>query len=64
MRLDSGKPYQSDYEVVYGFPNFYLIHAKRESDDYGVYTRQFGNINMFKPKLIGNIFKNPELSIP
>ncbi len=53
---------ESGYEVKWGKREcgFTLIHAKRESDDWGVYT---SNIELNQPQfeIIGNIYENPEL---
>lgn len=49
---------ESEYEVAWDSDNcgFYLIHAKREGDEFGVYTRRI-NIKD-KYEIIGHIYEN------
>lgn len=63
VMVDKGKSYESTYEVIFEDGRFSLIHAKREGDDYGVYTRHLEtNTSNDIKEVIGNIFTNPELT--
>jgi uncharacterized phage protein (TIGR01671 family) len=62
LKLNPGKPYESNYEVVFQDGEFLLIDAKREGDKYGVFTKKLKMaIQTDNPIVIGNIFENPEL---
>lgn len=51
--------YKSQYEVVWSDENagWHMIHAKRECDKYGLYTRNFGLRE--DKKIVGNIHELP-----
>lgn len=61
LRFYKNKPYQADYEVYWEKYGFSLISAKRDGDDFGVYTKDLHFFKRDKPEIIGNIFENPEL---
>lgn len=62
LLLNCGKIYESHYEVVFDNAKFYLISAKRDGDEYGVYTRELvGALHSDNPIVVGNIYENKEL---
>lgn len=61
LRFYKNKSYQADYEVYWEKHGFSLISAKRDGDDFGVYTKDLHLFKGDEPEIIGNIFENPEL---
>lgn len=63
LRTDIGREYENDWEVIFKNAQFSLIDSKRESDSYGVYTRNLytGISSMDKFEIVGNIYETPEL---
>ena len=53
----------SNYEVIWDTSDagFSMISAKRDGDEFGVYTRNIASIRKEEMRIVGNIFQNPEL---
>lgn len=62
LRFHTGKPYQAEYEVIWQGGGFSLISAKRDGDDFGVFTKNIEFVPSDNPVIIGNVFENPELT--
>ncbi len=56
---DKNQPYANTWEVIFSEGCFSLIDAKRNGDDYGVFTRAIRDVKNYE--IVGNIFENPEL---
>jgi len=57
VRINAGKDYQADYEVIWSECGFSLISANRDGDDFGVYTRNLKMLGKDTLVVIGNIFE-------
>lgn len=62
LEFYKNRPYEATYEVIWDNKNasFKLISAKREGDEFGVFTEAI-NSAFYHASIIGNIFENPEL---
>jgi uncharacterized phage protein (TIGR01671 family) len=54
------KQFKSDYRVVWRDYKWFLVNAKGDGDDYGVYTRNFALAHDIY-QVIGNVYENHEL---